>query len=390
METSERVGKPPASIGIRVFRTVFLDLALTGAALLVFAYFHHVRVKEVTPTRLTANAAQTFPSQAFASFATPAAVQGEPEGSAQIPKEPDNPEQAKTEGQGAVAASGTEPGTGTVPDTEEPGEEQGIYSSDGKHAYEKFYQSENVSVAVTKHHTDNTVYFVADIHIRDLSSFRCAVALDYKEYNDAARKNVMQVSQLAGLTNAIVAISGDNFVFRESGRLAVRDGLEWERQLPVEDDLCVLFADGSMETFGKWAINRYTIEELYARNPYQVWCFGPMLLDENGEAMHVFNSSVQKVNPRSAIGYYEPGHYCFVLVDGRQKGYSIGLTLEQLSQVFHDLGCRVAYNLDGGDTVAMTFGTEIINHPEVETPRSVSDIVYICEPEPAAAPEGEG
>ena len=31
-------------------------------------------------------------------------------------------------------------------------------------------------------------------------------------------------------------------------------------------------------------------------------------------------------NPRSCIGYYEPGHYCFVIVDGRQK-QSAGVTL---------------------------------------------------------------
>ena len=386
MEAAERNRKKPVSIGRRIFRTIVMDALLTGVSLVVFAYFHHVRVKEVTPTRLTASTAQIFPSQSFESFPAPAATAAEEDISAQVPEETGNPgnESAEPQNPDAGAENETEP-VGAA----QQQEEEGIYSSDGKHAYEKFYQSENVSVAVTKHKTDNTVYFVADIHIRDLSSFRCAVALDYKEYNEATRKNVMQVSQLAGLTNAIVAISGDNFVFREGARLVVRDGSEWERQLPVEDDLCVLFADGTMETFGKWAINRYTIEELYARNPYQVWCFGPMLLDENGEAMHTFNSSVQKVNPRSAIGYYEPGHYCFVLVDGRQKGYSVGLTLEQLSQVFHDLGCKVAYNLDGGDTVAMTFGTEMINHPEVETPRSVSDIVYICEPEPASG-EQEG
>ena len=43
--------------------------------------------------------------------------------------------------------------------------------------------------------------------------------------------------------------------------------------------------------------------------------------------------------PRGAIGYYEPGHYCFVVVDGRQTGYSRGVTLEELAQVFDDLGC---------------------------------------------------
>ena len=57
---------------------------------------------------------------------------------------------------------------------------------------------------------------------------------------------------------------------------------------------------------------------------------------------------VQGLNPRSAVGYYEPGHYCFVVIDGRQPGYSKGATLMQLAQLFESLGCKEAYNLDGG------------------------------------------
>jgi len=85
-------------------------------------------------------------------------------------------------------------------------------------------------------------------------------------------------------------------------------------------------------------------------------------------------------NPRSALGYFEPGHYCFILVDGRQPGYSDGLTLEDLSQVFYDLGCTVAYNLDGGQTAVMAFMGEETNIP-YEGGRQTSDILFIAENE---------
>ena len=39
---------------------------------------------------------------------------------------------------------------------------------------------------------------------------------------------------------------------------------------------------------------------------------------EDGKAKTTFTSDVKPKNPRSVIGYYEPGHYCFVQVDGRK------------------------------------------------------------------------
>ncbi len=43
-----------------------------------------------------------------------------------------------------------------------------------------------------------------------------------------------------------------------------------------------------------------------------------------------------------------PYHYVIVVADGREEGYSEGLTLEELSQLMYDLNCIDAYNLDGG------------------------------------------
>ena len=96
------------------------------------------------------------------------------------------------------------------------------------------------------------------------------------------------------------------------------------------------------------------------------------------QPMESFNSSVTSVNPRSAVGYYEPGHYCFVVVDGRQKGYSKGMTMSELSQLFFDLGCTVAYNLDGGKSAEMVFMGETVSQP-FEGGRSTSDILYIAD-----------
>ena len=71
--------------------------------------------------------------------------------------------------------------------------------------------------------------------------------------------------------------------------------------------------------------------------------------DENGKVKSSYDaaSGISGAHPRSAVGYFEPGHYCFIVVDGRQD-HSHGLTISELAKVFEELGCKAAYNLDGG------------------------------------------
>ena len=50
-----------------------------------------------------------------------------------------------------------------------------------------------------------------------------------------------------------------------------------------------------------------------------------------------------------------------VVVDGRQPGYSMGMSLDGLSNFFTWLGVWEAYNLDGGGSSTMVINNEIIN-----------------------------
>ena len=107
---------------------------------------------------------------------------------------------------------------------------------------------------------------------------------------------------------------------------------------------------------------------------WQAWAFGPAL-DENGAVCDTSDSKIKVKNPRGAIGYYEPGHYCFIVVDGRQSGYSDGMTLDELAHTFASLGCVRAYNLDGGATAMMVFQGAVVSQP-TNGGRSSSDIIY--------------
>ena len=61
-----------------------------------------------------------------------------------------------------------------------------------------------------------------------------------------------------------------------------------------------------------------------------------------------------KLAPRTAVGLSEDGNTMWlVVVDGRQRWYSEGITLPELAQLLHDLGAHNAINLDGGGSSTM-------------------------------------
>ena len=144
-----------------------------------------------------------------------------------------------------------------------------------------------------------------------------------------------------------------------------------------------------METYSPKQID---LEDIKARGVWQVWGFGPGLLDADGQPKTTFLSKVRPANPRSAIGYYEPGHYCLVVVEGRGVNDSMGISLEDFSKLFHALGCRAAYNFDGGATAIMADAAGAIS--EQSKPRGCSDIVYLSAqpiglPDPGASEQPE-
>ena len=229
------------------------------------------------------------------------------------------------------------------------------------------YKSKTISVIIKKKQKNNITWYVADIYVRNLKNFRTALAKD--EFHKGISEPTLD---MANSNSAIVAISGDNYGMRETG-LVIRNGIVYQKT--SLDDLLVMNNNGSMQTFENKGFN---VNDVVRNGAWQAWSFGPMLLDKDGQPMVKFNSMVNPANPRAAIGYYEPGHYCLVLVDGKQPGYSDGITLKALSQLFSDMGCKAAYNLDGGQTAVMAFMGKVISQP-FSNGRSVSDIVYISE-----------
>jgi Phosphodiester glycosidase len=64
-------------------------------------------------------------------------------------------------------------------------------------------------------------------------------------------------------------------------------------------------------------------------------------------------------HPRTAVGLSADGHkFVWLVVDGRQKGYSEGVSEEELARLLLDNGCAHGINLDGGGSSSMWIRNE--------------------------------
>ena len=62
-----------------------------------------------------------------------------------------------------------------------------------------------------------------------------------------------------------------------------------------------------------------------------------------------------------------------VEVDGRQKGLSAGMTLDELSNFLVKLGCQDAINLDGGGSATLWYAGSVRNSPCDRAERDIAN-----------------
>jgi len=246
-------------------------------------------------------------------------------------------------------------------------ETEGLPSMDSmdyiRRNYEGLYRSHDIYMTAEKIRTHieynsktyEVSYYLYDVYIRNIENLFTSVVDDRIPIENHA-KTPYAIQTPDGSTYktspALLALNGDYYGNENMVYFAVRNNQLLRNNKYIGADICVLYSDGTMETIGMRDFDR---DEILAKNPWQVWEFGPSLLDENGKALTEFNENFYDDNvltsrhPRSSIGYFEPGHYCFIVVDGRSEE-SDGVRLFQLGEIYEAIGCTAAYNFDGGDS----------------------------------------
>lgn len=245
------------------------------------------------------------------------------------------------------------------------------------------YVSDTKSIHIKKYEQgtgeDMITYYVADVKVSQGSDILSAFAK-----NTFGLHITDKTTNIAKGKDAIFAINGSYYGFREDG-IEIRNG-QLYRDVPFRTGLAI-YRNGVMTPYTE-ASDSAT--KLLENGVFQAISFGPVLVN-SGTLITDFTNTVIDINspssaarrpiegenPRTGIGMIEPNHYVFIVVDGRNAGYSRGATLTEFAKMFYDLGCKEAYNLDGGGSSTMYFNGKIINQPSLGRERSISDILYL-------------
>ncbi|MDK2982153.1 MAG: hypothetical protein PWQ55_2500 [Chloroflexota bacterium] len=220
------------------------------------------------------------------------------------------------------------------------------------------YNGNGVSISISEYASgsgdDALTYFVADVVITDATQLQ----------------NAFADNQFG--TNIIAATSG----------IIIRNGVIYRDQ-PARVGLA-FYRDGSMQVYDE---TQTSAAQLLAQGVWNTLSFGPALLDdgqivENIDKIEIDtnfgNHPIQGNQPRTGVGIIDDNHFVFVVVDGRSKGYSMGVSINEFAEMFQGLGCTEAYNLDGGGSATMYFLGRVVNNPLGRNKeRGTSDILYI-------------
>ena len=344
MQEKRRSPRPRPPRQLKAWLLAAIDVGLIVVCLLVFALFDHVipRAQIKVVSALPTNAPQTAAPQA--TDAPPAS--------------PDDPAPAAT----------AEPRVGDFSDVFADKFTAGEVIQTGTS-----YQSANLNVTLTRYEGKSgnydEVYFVQDIYVRNIECLRTVFAKD--TYGKSISEDVESMSRRV---SSICAINSDYYGYGNAG-IVIRNGELFRSEFEPNEEVLIIYRDGSMRVFrGESDLD---VEQAMEDGAWQSFSFGPGLLDASGD---IRAEGYERVNhdPRTIIGMIEPGHYLFIVVDGRQNGYSDGLTYAGCAQLAKELGCKVAYNLDGGRTSQMTFMGSMVNRPYKDG-RDTSDMIYIAD-----------
>ena len=191
------------------------------------------------------------------------------------------------------------------------------------------------------------------------------------------------IKKIAADNHLVLATSTDYFTYRikakyptgievRNGEVIFDDPHRLVDSMPTYETLA-LYRDGHAESLPN---PERGAEEYISGGALQVYTFGPCLVKDGELTEYVKTKANTSYNPRMAAGVAENGHYVLVLCEGR-IARSKGVQMPVLAQMMLDRGCRLAVNLDGGQTAIMAFMGKQLNQVQKTDPygRSQAEVL---------------
>ena len=221
----------------------------------------------------------------------------------------------------------------------------------------KFNAREDKDLKLEKIESSRYVGYV--LEIPDPRRIQVATAANIQEKGDTT-------SNIAKMNGAVAAINGGGFHDPNgtgTGRLPygfiLHDG-EYIIGKDVGLSESVDFIGFSKS--GNLIAGNYDKTELADMKAMEGITFGPPLIVD-GKKMITDGDGGWGVGPRTALGQRKDGTVLFVVIDGRQPGYSIGATLRDVQDVLYEKGAYIAANLDGGSSSTLYLNGKVVNKP---------------------------
>ncbi|WP_276353837.1 phosphodiester glycosidase family protein [Cohnella caldifontis] len=196
--------------------------------------------------------------------------------------------------------------------------------------------------------------YMAKVKLHDPKAVKLVLAQD-----EAANKGET-TSHAAARSGAKLAINGGGF--------AKQNGLLYPIGITVVDGEIRTFNRTDMSFIGFDKAGKLvggelkTKEEVQKLNVVQGASFVPTLL-EDAKKRKIPSKWANKREPRTLIGNFSNGDLLLIVIDGRQKGYSNGVTLEEAQSKLLEWGVRDAYTLDGGGSSTFYYNGKVLNSP---------------------------
>lgn len=170
-----------------------------------------------------------------------------------------------------------------------------------------------------------------------------------------------RLTDLIRNNNAIAGVNGGGFYDPNAqGNGAFPDGITVSKGTIIHNNYGTKSANLiGFNSSGTLILENMSADEIAPKGIRSAVTFHPNLI-LNGEPQ-IQGDGGWGIAPRTGVGQKADGTVIFVVIDGRQAGWSMGATLRDLMNVFIEYGAVNAANLDGGSSTEMVYKDQIIN-----------------------------
>ena len=244
---------------------------------------------------------------------------------------------------------------------------------------ETSYEDESIRVRLETREADGIIWRVAFVEIASPTQLRTATA----NSENLLSRRTASVQKMAAAANAVVAINGD-FYMNDPREASVEYRMTQKIRYKAYRKKDVLLIDSKGDFHLIQPLGRQTNTEQLEilSDAFSSWdvvnafTFGPALVVD-GQVQTInprYAYTPNRKDPRSAVGQTGPLSYVLVLAEGR--GESTGATMQELADFMGSLGCLQAYNLDGGNSAQLVFGSSAYKGQKDASDRGLNDILY--------------